>query len=1641
MSDSESTTFSRNELDQLVANMTNIQRTLLARQVGAATDTRDLKKECHHVDPRILSAEQYREKYDTFGIATRVVDLLPEECWGLNPEVYEVEAEDEETEFEAAWKGIADNLQTENFIQDEESSPVWEYLKRVDKLSGIGQFGVLLLGLGIEGDLREPLPGFDDDGNLFGLAFNEKRRPGKQVPLIYLRAFDQSLVRINTYETRANHQRYNQPITYNLTLSDPHIFQEGIGTESGKEVEVHWSRLIHVADNLVASENLGRPRMQNVYNHILDLEKLYGGSAEMYWQGAFPGISFETHPQLGNTIRFDAEKMKDMVFQYFEGLQRYLATTGATAKTLSPQVSDPTNQIERSLDAICITIGVAKRIFMGTERGELASSQDKDTWEDRLMDRRTTHINPRIIAPFINRLIQVNCLPKPKKGAHIKWGKAKVPTPVEQAGLAAQRMQAVSAYIQSGADILIPPQHFLVRELGYDREEAEEVLKEAAEIEEEKIAEEEQKAKEFQATQPPVPGQVPGQTPIPGQTPKKAGPPQGQFPPKAKGTAGKVTPPPKVNTANNCGIGSDGFQSGNTCAKGGGEVKISKPKKPNDSFEDEKLFTVEGGQLWLAKSKYSPADWSVVETFVDEDKRRQGIASKLIESAKQNVKGTIGAQCSNRKSVNLFWKHGFRNETNNLNEALKDQEEDSSVYLEYNPDINATANSQPDDNPFGLEWDEYGDWRLVSNQEAKEAKTEGRKLNRPFRTPEGPKKFAVYTKNDKGKVVIVRFGDPDMKIKRDDPQRRANFRSRHSCDDNPGPKWKARYWACKTWTKTPVSKIVNSEGVWRTTDGGSKIFIKGGEVRAGGPSGPRLKTDSGTADKKNIKSFKTLSDRRKASDEFYNSLTDKEKESVFNYSGIGTDINLAMRSGQLTGWLAREVPVLTNIVETKGVELPPGTTVYRTVENSVFNKFYKDQTSTEKGFLSTSASKEAHEQVIQEAIDNDMEDLVSMVITATDSVKTLPLQGRWNENFGEQDEFAIQPGVRLKHTKSKGNVHYFEMSPSKGQTANSLTTNKIVKVGENRWRVVSSKGKNLGTFGNRKAAKKRLQQVEYFKQVANFDPNQPRAEDGKWTDGGIPKKREFKYDKGHFDKQPDPRGLTEDHVAYSPVFTWVQEHDSLLRDAIVSWKGSTTSMGLHIRDILEGKPIPDSGSGKIMRAQAEALLDEVMNRPIPAPTLYRGDNKPPSENSSELLGWTSDRKVAQKWARKYKGKVYKLEGAKGIPLEGTPGVGNTFDEKEWVVAHNIPQTVNFDPNQPRDEDGKWSDGSSSDEIVEDPKGFASDNRIVDKSGKPIRVFHGTSEKFDEFKDGVTYFSPNPGYSYVWKSPHVMEAEIYMRNPYHTEAISDVEGAGYWPDFIEELKSKGYDGIVYSSKKNLLKGASGWGNDHPQYVVFSKDQIRQLNSYTNEEFQTGIQLGDILVTNKKDFHANAFCPTGEGGGRDNSCPPKKTGAKSVKALRAKKFAVRVASEVQRYSEEFNEPHFAKLVGGESLPNNEPIDIRVEIDGRLHGIELKTMTIGKNNKLTMKKDAMDRKAAWERKNKGRLHTVVYDDTKVFNAKGSGKHDINKRRIFYRRGYGSFRVENMYEVQSEQELRGLLNLKINQIPASAGGTKKGT
>ena len=124
-----------------------------------------------------------------------------------------------------------------------------------------------------------------------------------------------------------------------------------------------------------------------------------------------------------------------------------------------------------------------------------------------------------------------------------------------------------------------------------------------------------------------------------------------------------------------------------------------------------------------------------------------------------------------------------------------------------------------------------GSENIISNEAWAAEKNKGKKLNKPFRTPKGPKKFSVYVKNEKGNVVKVNFGDPNMEIKRDDPNRRKNFRARHNCE-NPGPKTKARYWSCKMWSNKSVTNVTKGSEI---TEDEMLAYLDESEAKRPGP--------------------------------------------------------------------------------------------------------------------------------------------------------------------------------------------------------------------------------------------------------------------------------------------------------------------------------------------------------------------------------------------------------------------------------------------------------------------------------------------------------------------------------------------------------------------------------------------------------------------------------------------------------------------------------------------------------------------------------------------------------------------------------------------------------------------------------------
>ena len=169
--------------------------------------------------------------------------------------------------------------------------------------------------------------------------------------------------------------------------------------------------------------------------------------------------------------------------------------------------------------------------------------------------------------------------------------------------------------------------------------------------------------------------------------------------------------------------------------------------------------------------------------------------------------------------------------------------ESHEAYLAYyTPETEGMASEDAEDEPE--DDDTSSDMRLeVLKEEFAKAEYQGEKvtLNKPRRTKGGPKKFEVFVQ-DGGKVKRVTFGDPNMEIRRDDPEARANFRARHSCDSKKD-KTSAGYWSCRMWeANTSVGdmtknfehsvegQILKADDEQRLVWGWASVVTEGGEA-------------------------------------------------------------------------------------------------------------------------------------------------------------------------------------------------------------------------------------------------------------------------------------------------------------------------------------------------------------------------------------------------------------------------------------------------------------------------------------------------------------------------------------------------------------------------------------------------------------------------------------------------------------------------------------------------------------------------------------------------------------------------------------------------------------------------------------------
>jgi len=379
--------YTQDELITLAA--TTSSRLLLARALGqtAYEGERDYYETLGY--PPTISVDDYIGRYERQDIAGRVVDLPAQDTWKRPPLISE--DDNVETAFVKAWEELEQRLR------------VFSYLMRVDRLSGIGRYGVLLVGVrnqeGVK--LSDPV---------------EKGKLSNGRDILYLRPFSEASAEIKTWDSDTNSERYGLPLTYSIKLS-----------EDKADVQVHWTRVLHIAEDKLDSEVYGRSRLQRVYNRLDDLMKIVGGAAEATWLNMRPLQLLTTQEGYGFPTEADGsldddyrERLIDEVRKAAHDVLRMTFMEGIEPKAVEAgPIPDVRALFDVTIACIAAASGIPQRVLLGSAQGELsAAKEDMRQWAGAIASRQANYAEPEILRPCVDRLIWLGALPAPSAGQY-----------------------------------------------------------------------------------------------------------------------------------------------------------------------------------------------------------------------------------------------------------------------------------------------------------------------------------------------------------------------------------------------------------------------------------------------------------------------------------------------------------------------------------------------------------------------------------------------------------------------------------------------------------------------------------------------------------------------------------------------------------------------------------------------------------------------------------------------------------------------------------------------------------------------------------------------------------------------------------------------------------------------------------------------------------------------------------------------------------------------------------------------------------------------------------------------------------------------------------------------------------------------
>lgn len=366
----------------------------------------------------VITPENMLYMYNRGGIAKRVVDAYPDAVWARPPVIW-AEGDDTWTE---EWATLVETLD------------LWQALHRVDKLAGLAHYAIFLIGTNRPG-LDKPLTSADR--------------------VTFLQPYGEASVKIVRYENDVTSPNFGRPSMYRVYPEVPGGLtgRAGMATPQQGPVRtsflVHASRVLHIAKGCLEDEIFGQPDMAPVWDYLTDLRKVVGSSSESYWISANRGLQADIDKEMSLSPD-DQAALQDEIEEFYNGFRRFIRTKGVKMNELSNDLANPMDPFNVLVTLIAGARGIPKRVLLGSESGQLASGQDKGNWAERVEENRALHVEPRIIKPFVRKMIALGIIRAPNEGAKLRtlWPDAYRMNPLERGQTSAQTGRVLSYIVK-----------------------------------------------------------------------------------------------------------------------------------------------------------------------------------------------------------------------------------------------------------------------------------------------------------------------------------------------------------------------------------------------------------------------------------------------------------------------------------------------------------------------------------------------------------------------------------------------------------------------------------------------------------------------------------------------------------------------------------------------------------------------------------------------------------------------------------------------------------------------------------------------------------------------------------------------------------------------------------------------------------------------------------------------------------------------------------------------------------------------------------------------------------------------------------------------------------------------------------------